>query len=184
MARPEKGRRTAQSSHTRVEQVVAENNAPPYKPGLNSAGTDALYLSFALRLWNGWGGKNSGFYSGNIFINTHHFVLSHHKNLVLGFLFVCAPFRAFFTASIKKQILTLAPKVRCNHAACLPQAGNRRRTFSPRIEKDADASEDTPNLLLRQNHGQLVLMRPAHQLERRPFFFQGVGGKEPDAARR
>ena len=56
MARPEKGRRTAQTDKIRVEQGATHNNAPPYKPGLNSAGANALYLSFALRLRNGRGG--------------------------------------------------------------------------------------------------------------------------------
>jgi len=155
MARPEKGRRTAQTRWISVEQGAAHNDAPPYKPGLseiprslrvkdpaffagNSAGTDALYLSFALWIQCGRGGKNSGFCRGKIFIIAFHLVLSHHKNLVFDLFAICAPFRAFFTTSVKKQILTLAPK------SAMSSRRNRRRTLLP--IPGADRRQDTDHL--------------------------------------
>ena len=42
--------------------------------------------------------------------------------------------------------------------------------------------QQAPGLFLRQDHGQLDLVRRAHQFEFRPFFFEGVGVKELEAA--
>ena len=136
--------------------MVADNKAPPYKPGLNSAGTDALYLSFALRPRNGWGGKISGFRRGKIFIIAFHFVLSHYEILVFGFFAVCRPFRAFFTASVKKQLWTLAPES-AMYSRC-----NRRCTLSPILGifdrcQDADHLHGPPALWARELSRQLGL---------------------------